>query len=65
MELSVEEHYALHLTIDNVRKLQSVIEYALQVWPGSPARPPEEQEFLWSMREATQRCTLDHAFHNS
>ena len=60
-----DDHYALHFTIDNIRQLHSTLEYALKVWPGYPARPAEEQEFLWAMIASTRRCLLDHSFHNS
>ena len=36
--------------IGQVRALYGVIDYALQSWPGSPARPYEEQMFLMEMK---------------
>lgn len=36
----------MHMGIDEVRLLYSHICFAIETWPGSPKRPPEEQEYL-------------------
>jgi hypothetical protein len=44
MESKDEWGCHLDLTIDDIRALYSVIDYALQTWPGAPARPVEEHQ---------------------
>ena len=55
-----EMEYSFQTNIDGVRGLKSAIEYLIQVWPGSPARPAQEQELLWSVRDTLTRCELEH-----
>ena len=64
MESSESDKYSLEFNIDGIYALKSVIDYAIEKWPGAPARPWEEQEFLWGMRDTLQRCLLEHSFHN-
>ncbi len=52
--------YSLETDIHGMRQLKSAIEYLIQVWPGSPARPAEEQEMLWSIRDQCSRIELEH-----
>tara|TARA_R100001591_G_C4201884_1_gene144014 strand:+ start:63 stop:290 length:228 start_codon:yes stop_codon:yes gene_type:complete len=52
----------IHLRIEAVYALRSVLQYTLENWPGSPARPAEEQEFLFSMIELMNRLALEHSF---
>ena len=52
--------YSLEADIHGMRQLKSAIEYLLQVWPGSPARPAEEQEMLWAVRDQCSRIELEH-----
>ena len=56
--------YEFSLDINGVHLLKGVIDYAIQNWPGSPQRPREEQEFLWTMRDEANRCVLEHNFKN-
>ena len=53
---------SIHLSIEAVYALRSVLKYAFEMWPGAPARPYEEQEFLRSMIEMTNRLALEHSF---
>ena len=48
-----EPEWSVDLTfgINEARALYSTIQYAIQMWPGAPARPAEEQEFLFMMRD--------------
>ena len=55
-----DNEYSLVADIHGMRQLKSALEYLIQVWPGSPARPPEEQEMLWSVVEQLNRCELEH-----
>ena len=52
----------LHLPIQAVRNLHEVLEYFMKVWPGSPARPPEEQEFVRELLQCMKRLQLEHSF---
>ena len=56
--------YEFSLDIRGVHLLKGVIDYAIQMWPGAPQRPAEEQEFLWTMRDEVNRCVLEHNFNN-
>jgi len=42
--------------------LYSVICYALETWPGYPARPLEEQEYLMYMKGKIFAMILDYQF---
>jgi hypothetical protein len=55
-----EQEYHLISDINGIRQLKSSIEYLLSVWPGSPARPQEEQIMLWNIKEQCVRCELEH-----
>ncbi len=52
----------VELGIYDVKSLYAVICYALGIWPGSPARPVEEQEHLQKLRDDLYRCILDFKF---
>jgi len=52
--------YSLESDINGFRQLKSAIEYLISVWPGSPARPAEEQEMLWEVRNQCNRIELEH-----
>ena len=60
-----EELYALDLNIDAVRALHSHIEYSIQMWPGAPRRPAEEQEFLMYLKSTLFAVLLQHNFDNN
>ena len=64
MEEHNEDVYELAFDINGVLALKGVIDYSIEVWPGSPARHPQEQEFLWYMRDLLSKCVLEHSFHN-
>ena len=52
----------LHLTIEAVRDLHELLDYFMKMWPGSPARPPEEQEVARNLLECMKRLQLEHSF---
>ena len=52
----------LHLSIQAVRVLHEVLDYFMKMWPGSPARPPEEQEFARELLQCMKRLQLEHSF---
>ena len=54
----------LVLNIDGVRALYDHLDYAIQMWPGSPARPAEEQMMLQVLKEQMfmMRCDFNMTF---
>jgi len=52
--------YSLTTNIHGIRGLRSAIEYLIKVWPGSPARPAQEQQLLWDVRDRCSRIELEH-----
>ena len=52
----------LHLNIKAVNALSELLTYFIKMWPGSPARPPEEQEFAQTLLECMNRLKLEHSF---
>jgi hypothetical protein len=52
----------LHLSIQAVRSLHEVLEYFHKMWPGSPARPPEEQEFVRELLKCMTKLELEYTF---
>ena len=52
----------LHLDIRSVHALRDALRYLKQVWPGSPARPPEEQEFIDQLIVVLNQLSLEHSF---
>ena len=57
--------YSLTTDIDGIRSLKSSIEYLIQVWPGSPARPVEEQVMLKDLLCQLNRIVLEHTLRDS
>lgn len=54
--------FELVFNLDYLRLLKSHVDYSLQNWPGVPARPAEEQEMLWDLRDSVNRMLLEHTF---
>ena len=54
--------FMVELTDDEVRTLLYAVQEAIRVWPGSPARPAEEQEALRSLRDSLFTMTLEMQF---
>ena len=50
------------MRIEEVRMLYDIVCYSLQTWPGSPARPPEEQEYLKYLRNRLFAMMSDYNF---
>ena len=55
--------YTVDLTIEEVRLLHHCVQETIKYWPGAPARPYEEQEHLWFMRDSLYRIMLDYRFY--
>ena len=58
-----EPDYTVNLTIEDVRLLHHSVQETIKYWPGAPARPYEEQEHLWYMRDSLYRIMLDYRFN--
>ena len=61
-EPNTEWESQVHLNIKAVNALAELLKYFIQMWPGSPARPPEEQEFAQTLLECMNRLKLEHSF---
>lgn len=55
--------YQLNLGIDDIYLMYHCVQETIKNWPGAPARPYEEQQHLWDLRDNLYRCILDHKFH--
>ena len=60
-----EPDYTVDLTIDDVKVLHHCVVETIKNWPGSPARPVEEQEHLWYLRDSMYRMLLEYRFNHS
>ena len=63
--MNEDPDYIVNLRIDDIRLLYSCVLKRIETWEGSPARPPEEQEHLWYMRDSLYRIILDYRFNQS
>ncbi len=65
MEYFEEEYadYQIDMRIQDIRLLYYCVLKRIENWEGSPARPAEEQEHLWYMRDSLYRIILDYQFH--
>ncbi|WP_124981550.1 hypothetical protein [Nonlabens xiamenensis] len=64
-DLDLEEgdwYCSMNMGIDEVRLAYQHISFALETWPGSPARPPEEQEWLMIMKSRLFAMMTEYAF---
>ena len=59
-----ESSYSFNMSIEDIRLLHHCVEYRIKYWEGSPARPAEEQEKLYRMRDGLYSAMLDYNFHN-
>ena len=59
---SDEYDFVMYMRIDEIRLMYSHICYALETWPGSPARPPEEQEYLHMIKNRLFAMIADYSF---
>ena len=55
----------LTLNIEATKLLYDHFLYSIKMWPGAPARPPEEQEFLMQLKHQMFAMILEHNFHNN
>jgi hypothetical protein len=57
-----DELFLLDFNIEDIYLLYHSVNETIRIWPGSPARPAEEQEHLWYLRDSLYRCILDYKF---
>ena len=56
--------YEISLRIEDIRLLHHSVQETIKFWPGAPARPYQEQEHLWYLRDSLYRILLEHQFKN-
>ena len=59
-----EYHYQVSLHIEDIYLLHHCILKRIEMWEGSPSRPPEEQEHLWYLRDSFYRMILEYKYEN-
>jgi len=64
MEDLEEDGYQIFLSIEDVRLFYDHTCYSIEKWPGAPARPVEEQEFLRHLKSQLFAMLADHTFNN-
>ena len=50
------------LDINAVRMMRDHLNYAIQMWPGAPARPYQEQDFLQKIRDQMSAMAMEYSF---
>jgi len=56
--------FTVNLKIEEIQLLYYCVQEAIKYWPGAPARPYEEQEKLWEVRDNLYRMILEHKFNS-
>jgi hypothetical protein len=59
-----EPDYTVDLTIQDIHLLYDCVLKRLERWEGYPARPAEEQEHLWYIRDSLYRMILEYNYEN-
>lgn len=54
----------MNMGIREVRVLYNHICYAIETWPGSPRRPPEEQEYLLILKSRLFAMLMEYQIDN-
>tara|TARA_A200000113_G_C8762315_1_gene321524 strand:- start:552 stop:743 length:192 start_codon:yes stop_codon:yes gene_type:complete len=62
--MNQEPDYKIDMSIEDIRLLYHCVQETIRTWPGSPARPAEEQEHLWFLRDWLFRIILEYKFDN-
>ena len=57
-------HERRTFSIEDVHLLYHCVCKRLENWEGSPARPAEEQEHLWDLKNSLYKIVLDHKYHD-
>jgi hypothetical protein len=61
-DLGMDWYAQINMGIDEVRMLYKHICFAIETWPGSPARPAEEQEYLKFLKGRLFALILEYQF---
>lgn len=61
--MNTEPDYNCSLSIDDIRLLHDCVLRRIEKWEGYPARPLQEQEHLWYLRDSLFRMILDYQFN--
>lgn len=56
--------YIFDMQIEDIRLLYHCVTERIRLWEGSPARPREEQEHLWKLRDTLYSAMMDYNFYN-
>ncbi len=59
-----EFDYRVDLKIEDIHLLHYCVVKRIEMWEGSPARHPSEQEHLWYLRDSLYRMILEFKFQN-
>ena len=59
-----ESSFGYEWTIQDIHSLYHCVCEAIRLWPGAPARPAEEQEHLYILRDELYKGVLDYKFHH-
>lgn len=62
--MNQEPDYKIDMSIEDIYLLHHCVQETIKNWPGSPARPSEEQEHLWYLRDWLYRMILEYKFDN-
>jgi len=54
--------YQVSLRIEDIRLLHHCVQRRIEKWEGYPARPVDEQEHLWYLRDNLNRMIFDYAY---
>ena len=59
-----DEKYRIQwdLGIKDIRSLHGIVTYAINTWPGYPARPVEEQQYLFHLKTQLHAMMLDYTY---
>ncbi len=65
--MNEEEYYdyTISVTIEDIKLMHHCVQETIKYWPGAPARPYEEQEQLWALRDNLFKIMLEDQFNNS
>jgi len=59
---SEEFQGSIHMGIKEALALRDLLQYFIKMWPGSPARPAEEQEYAHGLLQTVNQIILEHSF---
>ena len=59
-----EWNFEWSMNIKAIRLMYSHICYSIEMWPGAPARPAEEQEFLHDMKRKLFAMITEYNFYH-